>query len=111
MIGWIAQQVIISLVLILLFHQIIIFVTNTFTKPKIIDLVNKPTETYEDIYKTIHKNSELIPPPNISTSLPDNIKENMQLELQEYLNDITGNNNIIRCNENNNSETQESASK
>ena len=100
MLGWIAQQVIISLVLILLFHYIIVFITNTFTKPKIIDLVNKPTETYEDIYKTLHKDEELIPPSdvstklpnlstNVSTNLPDNIKQNMQIELQEYLNDIT----------------------
>ena len=104
MLGWIAQQVIISLVLILLFHYIIVFITNTFTKPKIIDLVNKPTETYEDIYKTLHKDEELIPPSdvstklpnlstnvstNVSTNLPDNLKQNMQIELQEYLNDIT----------------------
>tara|TARA_Y100000389_G_C17060352_1_gene317051 strand:- start:115 stop:429 length:315 start_codon:yes stop_codon:yes gene_type:complete len=91
MLGWIVKQVIISLVIILLFHHIIVFVTNTFTQPKIIDLVNKPTETYEDIYKTLHKDEELIPPPEVSTKLPDNIKQDMQLELQEYLNDITSN--------------------
>jgi hypothetical protein len=85
---WIAKQVIISLVMILLFHQIILFITKTFTKPKVIDLVNKPTEMYEDIYETM-KNPSLLPPSDVSTGLPQEEKDDMQNELQDYLNNLT----------------------
>jgi len=85
---WVAKQVIISLVMILLFHQIILFITKTFTKPTVVDLVNKPTEIYDDIYETIN-NTELLPPADVSTKFPQNVKNTMQVELQEYLNDLT----------------------
>lgn len=85
---WVAKQVVISLVMILLFHQIILFITKTFTKPKVIDLVDKPTEMYEDIYETMN-NSSLLPPANVSTGLPQEEKDDMQIELQAYLNDLT----------------------
>ena len=74
--------------MILLFHQIILFITKTFTKPKVIDLVNKPTEMYEDIYETMN-NSSLLPPSDVSTGLPQEEKDDMQYELQEYLNNLT----------------------
>ncbi len=93
---WIAKQIFISLVLILIFHQIFMFVTKTFTKPKVIDLVNKPTDMYKEIYDTIKNTSEeaeeiqnILPPPDVSTEIPDTMKETMQQELQEYLNDIS----------------------
>ena len=79
--------------MILLFHQIILFITKTFTKPTTVDLVNKPTEIYDDIYETINK-TDLLPPKDISTEFPQNIKNNMQVELQEYLNDLTKEKNI-----------------
>lgn len=85
---WVAKQVVISLVMILLFHQIILFITKTFTKPKVIDLVDKPTEMYEDIYETINSSS-LLPPSNIPTGIPQEEKDSMQMELQEYLTDLT----------------------
>ena len=61
-------------------------ITKTFTKPKVIDLVDKPTEMYEDIYETMN-NSNLLPPSDVSTGLPQGEKDDMQYELQEYLND------------------------
>ena len=93
---WIAKQIFISLVLILIFHQIFMFVTKTFTKPKVIDLVNKPTDMYKEIYDTIKNTSDeaeevqnILPPPEVSTEIPETMKQNMQNELQEYLNDIS----------------------
>tara|TARA_Y100000591_G_scaffold332645_1_gene370859 strand:- start:776 stop:1150 length:375 start_codon:yes stop_codon:yes gene_type:complete len=88
MIIWIVKQVIISLVIILLFHQIFSFLTNTLTKPKIIDLAKDSTNTYEEIYATI-SDKELLPPKSVSTDLPQDMKETMQSELQEYLNELT----------------------
>ena len=82
MLGWIVKQVIISLVIILLFHHIIVFVTNTFTQPKIIDLVNKPKAKYEQIYNSVPQETQ-------STNEPSS---DMKVELQNYLSELSKSN-------------------
>ncbi len=52
MLLWIFQQIVISLVVIVLIHSIYRFLQNNLTTPKVRDLVNKPTNIYEAIYKT-----------------------------------------------------------
>tara|TARA_Y100000816_G_scaffold187373_1_gene136219 strand:+ start:922 stop:1275 length:354 start_codon:yes stop_codon:yes gene_type:complete len=46
---------IISVIFILVVHNILHFLTDTLTIPKIKDLVNAPHEKYQHIYSTIHK--------------------------------------------------------
>ena len=58
MLFWILQQTIISIVLIISVHYIYIFFKNNLTIPKTKDLVNKPTEQYKKIYKSINSNNE-----------------------------------------------------
>lgn len=58
MIGWILQVSIISIVLILLIHYLINYVKNTFTVPKIKDLVNEPTQKYQEMYNIINNSSK-----------------------------------------------------
>ena len=53
MLFWILQQIIISLIIIVLIHSIYTFLQNNLTTPKIRDLVNISNEKYRDIYKTI----------------------------------------------------------
>ncbi len=53
MLFWILQQIIISLIIIVLIHSIYTFLQKNLTTPKISDLVNIPNDKYKDIYKTI----------------------------------------------------------
>lgn len=85
MLSWIIQQVIISLVIIILIHSIYSFLQNNLTTPKIRDLVNKPTKQYEEIYKTIEKVNDKISKQESDTS-------NMKNELQNYLKELSKNN-------------------
>ena len=77
MLYWTIRWILFSLVLIFLIHYLYIFFKTTLTVPKIKDLVNKPTEKYNEILNTI-KSSEptIIYTPN---------KEDMQQELKTFL--------------------------
>lgn len=82
MLSWIIQQIILSLVVIILIHSIYTFLQNNLTTPKIRDLVNKPTKQYEEIYKTfeaVQKETEK----QEETTM-------MKSELQNYLKELSG---------------------
>ena len=83
MLLWIFQQIVISLVVIVLIHSIYKFLQNNLTTPKIRDLVNKPTKRYEEIYNTFKKedNSQ-----EETSESPDN---SMKHELQNYLKELS----------------------
>ena len=53
MLIWSIQTTIISIILIFLVHHLITFFRNTLTVPKIKDLVNAPTQKYENMYQII----------------------------------------------------------
>ena len=57
MLSWILQITIISIVLIFLVHYLINFFKSTLTVPKIKDLVNSPTQKYENMFNIISKNN------------------------------------------------------
>lgn len=85
MLPWIIQSGIISFVLIYLIHYLFTFFKNNLTVPKVIDLVNKPKEQYEDLMKntksTPISNEQLLP-----SNRPD--MSNMKNELKNYLKDL-----------------------
>ena len=54
MLSWAIQIAIISIVLIFLVHHLINFFKSTLTVPKIKDLVNRPTQKYENMYNIIN---------------------------------------------------------
>ena len=56
MIFSILKWIIISFTLIFLMHHLYQFLMNTLTVPKIKDLVNKPNEQYQDIFRILEKN-------------------------------------------------------
>lgn len=82
MLFWIIQQVILSLILIILIHYIYIFFKNNLTTPKIKDLVNKPPQQYNEIYKSMTLNTV---PPDTTVS-----KDTMKTELTNYLKTLSG---------------------
>ena len=56
MLTWIIQ---ISIIFIFLVHHLIGFFKTTLTVPKIKDLVNSPSQKYQNIFDTINTNSSL----------------------------------------------------
>ena len=72
------QAAILSLLFIAIIHTIYIFLKDNLTTPKIKDLVNKPTEQYGEIYKSM-KNTK-------------SNEKDMKAELQNYFAELTGKN-------------------
>lgn len=92
MLSWAIQITIISIVLIFLVHHLINFFKSTLTVPKIKDLVNTPTQKYENMYSIINSrnnNIETIQSPKDYTLidlLPSkNDESNMKSELKNFL--------------------------
>jgi len=56
MLYWVIQITVISIILIFLVHHLINFFKSTLTVPKIKDLVNTPTQKYENMYNIIKNN-------------------------------------------------------
>lgn len=57
MLAWIIQISIISIIFIFLVHHLFGFFKSTLTVPKIKDLVNSPSQKYQNIFDTISKNT------------------------------------------------------
>jgi len=57
MLFWTIQITVVSLILIFLVHHLINFFKSTLTVPKIKDLVNTPTQKYENMYNIIKNNT------------------------------------------------------
>jgi hypothetical protein len=75
MIGWIFQVTVISLCFIAVIHYLYIFFKTTLTVPKVKDLVNRPQQQYEELFKGI-TNTNLLQPGSGSGLLPSNINMN-----------------------------------
>jgi len=87
MLTWTIQITVISIILIFLVHHLINFFKSTLTVPKIKDLVNTPTQKYENIYniinpqkKTINEDKEY----DLIETAPKK-EENMKSELKNFL--------------------------
>jgi hypothetical protein len=91
MLSWAIQITIISIILIFLVHHLINFFKSTLTVPKIKDLVNTPTQKYENMYSIINNgNTSEIPEKNKDYTLIDllptkNDDTNMKSELKNFL--------------------------
>ena len=93
MLSWIIQITIISIVLIFLVHYLFNFFKSTLTVPKIKDLVNTPTQKYENMFNVISKNiSEANIDNNLNTNFDYTIKDllpkqetDMKSELKNFL--------------------------
>ncbi len=111
MLTWILQTTIISVIFIFLVHHLFEFFKSTLTVPKIKDLVNSPTQKYENMLNIIthngnHSSTEmssstsinqlgLLPCDDEPTLLPKPDVESMKNELKSFLKQQlnSGNNN------------------
>ena len=80
MLSWAIQTTIISLVIIFLVHSIYRYFKETLTIPKVKDLVNKPHEKYEEIYKIINKSASSDMKEELKIFLNQQIKPNTTIE-------------------------------
>lgn len=78
MLSWIIQITIISIVLIFLVHYLFNFFKSTLTVPKIKDLVNSPTQKYENMFNIISKN-------NFDTNIDNNLNTNYEYTIKDLL--------------------------
>ena len=88
MLSWAIQTTVISLVIIFLVHSIYRYLKETLTVPKVKDLVNKPNEKYEEIYKIINQNNnsgEI----NYAKSASSDMKEELKIFLNQQINKPT----------------------
>ena len=91
MLTWVIQITIISFVLIFLIHHLINFLKSTLTVPKIKDLVNAPTQKYENIYNIINNSEKSTSNTNLENEyslielLPKNEETDMKNELKNFL--------------------------
>ena len=60
MLYWVIQTTIVSIIFILVVHNIFIFLKNTLTVPKAKDLVDVHMEKYKHIYATLNNNEPII---------------------------------------------------
>jgi len=77
MLIWTIQTTIISIVLIMIMHNLFAYFTKTLTVPKIKDLVNAPTQKYSHIFDTIssHSQSSQYQPPDLGITNSTNISD------------------------------------
>jgi hypothetical protein len=81
----ICKWVIISLILILLLHHLFFFFKNTLTVPIVKDLVNEPSQLYQEIMKTAETSNNN----TIKLSVNNNINtKEMKDELKDFFNEI-----------------------
>jgi hypothetical protein len=87
MLSWIIQITVISIVLIFLVHHLINFFKSTLTVPKIKDLVNTPTQKYENMYNIIKQNSNTSSNDDYTLIdlLPKKEETTMKNELKNFL--------------------------
>jgi hypothetical protein len=122
MLHWIIQNLVVSLILIIMVHYLYIFFKDNLTIPKVKDLVNKPQQQYEDILSNINNNINSDINSNINSDINSNTSNNvtkessnietnikMKDELKNYLKELSiskrtsvdNNNNSNNSNSNN----------
>tara|TARA_Y100000992_G_scaffold114971_1_gene75175 strand:- start:2173 stop:2442 length:270 start_codon:yes stop_codon:yes gene_type:complete len=85
MLSWFLYNIVLSVLIILIGHYLYNYFIMHFTKPKIVDLVHKPNEKYNDILDKI-KSDNTLPISNINNKDDESISTNMVDELQNFLN-------------------------
>ena len=78
MIGWVLQVTVISLCFIAVVHYLYIFFKTTLTVPKVKDLVNRPQQQYEELFKGISHTS-----PHLDGSINNNNTNNNTTSISE----------------------------
>lgn len=102
MLYWVIQITIVSIIFILVVHNIFIFLKNTLTVPKAKDLVDVHMEKYKHIYATLNNNEPIIN--NTNSLFSDNSKGTTNIDdipmMNDEINKQTNINPLLSSNEN-----------
>lgn len=90
MLFWTIQTAIASFIFIFLVHYLINFFKSTLTVPKIKDLVNTPTQKYENIYKIISHSQN-----QHTKSNQNDKKNNVPYDITDLLPTTSATNNVL----------------
>lgn len=85
MLFWIIKWFLISVLNIVLLHNLYLFFINTLTIPKVKDLINKPIEHYNEIQSFTNESNYESDISNVKEHTSEN---DMQNELKSFLNNI-----------------------
>jgi len=85
MLFWIIQTTVLSIIFIFLVHYLIEFFKSTLTVPKIKDLVNSPTQKYQNMFNVIQSSNAPAAPYKISELIPQAPQNDMKNELKSFL--------------------------
>ena len=86
---WIAQVVSVSFVIIFILHNLYFFFKETLTVPKMKDMVKRPQQMYDALFRELRMQNEV--PNNASTSSStdandaNDASDTMKTELKRYL--------------------------
>lgn len=90
-------SIIISLIVIVILHNLFIFFKNNLTAPKIKDFIDKPSKDYEEIYNIINDNK------NNNLSVDTTNLENLPVKKVHFVeNNLDTNTNLNLINNKNN---------
>ena len=81
-------SIIISLIIIIILHNLFIFFKNNLTAPKIKDFVEKPSKDYEDIYKIINNNENIDNNSTTTTNLENLPIKKVKFQESNYNDDV-----------------------
>jgi hypothetical protein len=85
MLFWIIQTTVLSIIFIFLVHYLIEFFKSTLTVPKIKDLVNSPSQKYQNMFNVMQTHSEPVAPYKVSELIPQQPQSDMKNELKSFL--------------------------
>jgi hypothetical protein len=80
---WVAQVVIVSFIIIFLLHNLYFFFKETLTVPKMKDLVKRPQQKYDALFRELRMHREETS--TVNNTNDNNINESMKSELKRYL--------------------------
>ena len=60
---WLLKKLLLSVFIIILVHQLVNFIKDKYTNPKIIDLVDNPEKRYKNILNTLQENNTNVASP------------------------------------------------
>lgn len=87
---WVIQVVIVSFIIIFVLHNLYVFFKETLTVPKMKDLVKRPQQKYDTLFRELQKQEMQLPNTDTTNHGNDSANDAMKNELKRYLMELSG---------------------